>query len=486
MAQISFRLMPAVIIATLALANGVWAQSPDSTAREQELIELIRKLNDRIDKLEERLDAREDAKPATFAPGAAVMEDRVQQLETSVQEIKQSTPPAVGSNAYAQLPQWFGDPHTMRAYWKDGLRLDSQDGSFKLKIGGRIQNDWGYFTEDSRLERSLGEDLDDGTEFRRARLYLSGAIHDNVEFKAQYDFAGGDADFKDVYMGLKNVPVVGGIRVGHFKEPFSIEELTSSKYTTFMERSLVNTFAPSRNTGIMLHNHVLNDRVTWAAGFFRETDGFGDGSGGRDYNGTVRVTGLPYYEEDGRKLVHLGVGYTHKNFAGDTLRYRSRPEAHLASRFVDTGAFEAEFADIVSAEAAWVHGPFSLQGEFVESFVESRTMRDPSFWAASAQASYFLTGEHRPYKKSNGTFGNVKPKENFGYDGGQGAWEVAARYSYLDLSDARIRGGLLRDLTVGLNWYLNPNLRVMWNYIYADAGSRGESNIFLWRFQIAF
>ncbi len=460
------------ITATTAL-NPAIAQNDEPTAREKELIELVQRLTERIDKLETRLDKAETAEPATFAPAA--------------QEPPHPPPSAEEAEMHARVQQWFADGHTLRPYWKDGLRFDSLDGSFKLKIGGRIQHDWAYLTEDDRLEQTIGSNVEDGNEFRRARLYVSGTIYDNIEFKAQYDFAGGDADFKDVYMGLKKVPVVGGVRVGHFKEPFSIEELTSSKYLTLMERSLVNTFAPGRNAGIMLHDHILDDRMTWAAGFFREADGFGDGGGGgRDYNATVRLTGLPWYQDDGSKLLHLGVAYTHKNFEGDTVRYRARPEAHLSPRLVDTGAFSAEYADILGLEAAWVQGPFSLQGEFAQSFVESRTIRDPKFWAASLQASYFLTGEHRPYNLANGTFGNVKPKRNFQDDGGSGAWELATRYSYLDLSDETIDGGWLRDFTFGLNWYLNPNLRVMWNYIFAESSDAGEMNIFQWRFQIAF
>lgn len=466
--------MATLVVVLLCAAPRLTAQEPST--RERELEDLVRQLSDRLMRIEQRLDAREAAEAAAFAPNA--VESRVSSLETTMQGLQSSASP--------DAEKWFSDPKTMRAYWKDGLRLDSNDGSFKLKIGGRIQYDTAFFAENSNLETNIGEDIEDDSEFRRARLYVAGTIHDNIEFKAQYDFADGDADFKDVYMGLLGVPIVGNVRLGHFKEPFSIEELTSSKYITFMERSLANTFAPSRNAGVMFHDRMFDDRMTWAAGFFRETDDFGEGFGGRDYNGTVRLTGLPVYEEEGAKLLHLGVAYTHKNFEGDTVRYRARPEAHLSPRFVDTGAFEADFADVIGVEAAWVNGPFSLQGEYVHNFVESRTMSDPAFWAAAVQVSYFLTGEHRPYKKSSGTFGSVKPKEIVGPDGGWGAWELAARYSHLDLNDAAIDGGRLQDYTFGLNWYLNPNLRITWNYVYAHSDGAGDASVFQWRFQLAF
>jgi len=456
------------------------AQTPSQ--RERELEDLVRKLSEKVDQLESRLGRLEAAEtePSTEA--------RVEQLEQSVRQIKEERPPDVMSGDWTYLRQWAEDGKTFRPYWKDGLRFDSNDGSFKLKIGGRIQHDYGYFTEDGDLERRLGMDFEDGTEFRRARLYISGTVHDNIEFKAQYDFVDGDADFKDVYIGFKNVPYVGNIRIGQFKEPFSLEELTSSNYTTFMERSLVNTFAPSRNTGVMLYDTLLDQRMTWAAGFFRQTDSFGDGTGGRDYNATARLTGLPWYEDEGSKLLHLGIAYTHQNYEGDTLRLRARPEAHLAPRLADTGVFPAEYSDRIGVEAALVHGPFSIQGEYVHNFVETRSqwIGDPDFWGASVQASYFLTGEHRPYKKSDGVFDRVRPLEPVGKDGGVGAWEVAARFSYLNLNDDKIRGGRLRDFTFGLNWYLNPSVRTMWNYILANPSGAGDMSAFMWRFQIAF
>ncbi|MFQ5590908.1 MAG: OprO/OprP family phosphate-selective porin, partial [Phycisphaerae bacterium] len=412
---------------------------------------------------------------------------RVDRLEQSVQQIKEQSPPAADSQEWTKIKEWV-ESSTLRPYWRDGLRFDSNDGVIKLSIGGRIQNDYAYFAEDGDIERRAGEDFDDGTEFRRARLYFSGTIYDNIEFKTQYDFAGGDADFKDVYIGLKNLPYVGNVRVGQFKEPFSLEELTSSNYITFMERSLVNTFAPARNVGVMFFDTLLHKRMTWAGGVFRQTDDFGDGSGGRAYDVTARLTGLPWYQDEGKKLLHLGVAYAHRNYENDTVRFRARPEAHLAPRVVDTGTFAAEYGDFIGAEAALVYGPFSLQGEYVYSFIEGRSpwIGDPTFSAASIQASYFLTGEHRPYKTSRGVFDRVRPIRNFGKDGGPGAWELAARVSHLNLSDAGVHGGRLIDLTLGLNWYLNPNVRTMWNYVLAGPSNGGDVSAFMWRFQVAF
>ena len=471
-----------VTSAAILFAAGSLVIAQEPSARERELEDLVRRLSERVDQLESRLSRIEGTE------GGRDTKARVEKLEQRVQQIRDERPPAAESGEWARMRKWVNDGSTLRPYWKDGLRLDSNDGAVRLKIGGRIQHDYAYFAEDGDIERRLGRDFDDGTEFRRARLYFSGTVYDDIDFKVQYDFAGGDADFKDVYLGMKNVPYVGHVRVGHFKEPFSLEELASSNDITFMERSLVNTFAPSRNTGVMVFDNLLGERMTWAVGVFRQTDDFGDGTGGRDYNVTARLTSLPWYEDQGKKLLHLGLAYTHQNYEDDTIRFRAGPEAHLAPRLVDTGTFSAEYGDFIGAEAAVVYGPFSLQGEYVHSFIEGRDRRvgDPDFWVASIQASYFLTGEHRPYKTSTGTFGRVRPLRNYGRGGGPGAWELAARASYLNLNDAGVDGGRLIDLTLGLNWYLNPNVRTMWNYVLADPSDGGDVSIFMWRFQVAF
>lgn len=475
------RFIPVISLAIM-LGPRVFATAQQPSAREHELEDLVRKLAEKVEELETRLSRLEKTKSERDT------EARVQQLEQSVQKIQEDRPPAADAAEWNKIRKWVNNDSTLWPHWKDGLRLDSNDGSVKLKIGGRIQHDFAYFAEDGDLERRLGEDFDDGTEFRRARLYFSGTIYDDIDFKVQFDFAGGDADFKDVYLGKKNVPYVGHVRVGHFKEPFSLEELTSSNDITFMERSLVNTFAASRNTGVMFHDTLLHERMTWAAGIFRQTDDFGDGAGRRDYNVTARVTGLPIYQDKGKKLLHLGVAYTHQNYEDDTIRFGARPEANLAPRLVDTGRFSAEFGDFIGSEVAWIDGPFSLQGEYVHSFIEGRSPRvgDPTFWAASIQVSYFLTGEHRPYETSTGTFTSVRPLRNYDQDGAPGAWELAARFSYLTLNDGVVKGGRLRDLTLGLNWYLNPNVRTMWNYVLADPSDGGDVSAFMWRFQVAF
>jgi phosphate-selective porin OprO and OprP len=407
-----------------------------------------------------------------------------------------------------------------QVYWSNGLNIKSKDGKHNIQIGGRIQVDFASISSPKRsfvdqLEAEQRNDLTGfGSEFRRARLFISGTVYDIIQFKAQYDFAGnGPAEFKDVWLGLTKVPYVGHIRVGHMKEPFSLEELTSSKYITFMERALPNVFAPGRNTGIRLHNTAFKSkRLWWGVGVFTDADNFGDNFNNfQDWNFTARLAGTPFYDDDGRKLLHLGFGYSHqfRNKRQFQLRYQQRPEAHITDvrPLITTaggiGRLDTNYVDLINPEIAFVWGPFSMQGEYIWSFVNANRdsiwqngaevggfnlflrKANPTFHGGYVFASFFLTGEHRHYDLKSASFGRTKPKRNFDLQGGPGAWEVAFRYSYLSLNDGvssdpnalftpriGVRGGIANNLTFGLNWYPTPNTRWMLNYIYADIDNR--------------
>jgi phosphate-selective porin OprO/OprP len=400
----------------------------------------------------------------------------------------------VEKNAKAAQVEKAEAPNTLRAYYKEGISLETADRAFQLKIGGRLNIDCALFMPDENVESFFGEDFGHGVEFRRARLCFEGTLYDRFEFKSEFDFAGGDVDFDDVWLGMKGIPYVGKIRVGHMKEPFSLEYMTKFRYTTFMEMALPNALVPQRNTGIAILNQAYGERLTWGVGGFLETDAFGDGfSDTDDYNVTARLTGLPWYADDGRHLVHLGFSYSHKfrnEDDGTTIRYRQVPEAHLSPvYYLDTGDFLLDAVDVVNPEFALVCGPFSLQAEYTHAFVDSSEFDNPDFWGYYVYGSYFITGEYRPYKE--GAFQRVRPRKNFLQDGGWGAWEVALRYSYLDLADNNLgevneEGGKLSDVTFGLNWYLNATIKLMFNYIFADLDDVGDTHILESRFHLEF
>ena len=253
----------------------------------------------------------------------AELEDKLNQLEAR-QRLKERA-------LQQEMEQLKADRPTpaatdLRTYWRDGLRFTTADGMFDLRVGGRLMFDWVWMGEDDQIEADFGRQ-EDGVRFRRGRFYLRGSIYENMDYMLQIDFAGGQVALKDACLGLSDLPV-GKLRMGQFKEPFSLEELTSSNQITFLERALPNVFAPSRNAGFMFHDTLFDRRMTWAAGLFRDFDdtaGLGVADAG--YSVTARLTGLPWYEDNGASLLHLGVAYSHRD--PDAVRYRARPETSI-------------------------------------------------------------------------------------------------------------------------------------------------------------
>jgi phosphate-selective porin OprO/OprP len=284
---------------------------------------------------------------------------------------------------------------------------------------------------------------------------------------------------------MRNLPVVGGIRAGYFKEPFGLEEITSSNDITFMERSLTDAFVERRNLGVMFHRRFTDERRMYAAlGVYQDANNDLDTFDG--YGVTARITGAPILAEDGRELLHLGLSATYREPANDLLRFFARPESAQAQVLADTGFFLAEHDLRVGLELGAVLGSLSFQSEAVAA-APTGTMGadDPVFRSVYVMGSYVLTGEHRSYRPQVGAFGSVHPARSFP-EYGPGAWELTGRYSYLDLNSAHIRGGVLHDLTAGLNWYLNQHARVMFNYIAAHPEGFDIEHIFQLRFQFNF
>ncbi len=400
-----------------------------------------------------------------------VLRNRVIQLEAKVgpeQDMREAL-------ARLQARVEATDQNGMNVFWKDGLRVEG-DGVV-LKFGGRIQNDYTFGSGDSTFDDNYGE-LEDATEFRRARLYFSGKAHDKVEWKAQYDFAGGDADFKDVFMRFLEVPFLADVTVGQQKEPFSLEEQTSSNHITFLERALPNALVPGRSTGIQSSRTFGDKRGTISVGAFKTgTDSFGDASGDGDNAATARVTYTPIHEDEGRRVVHVGGSYSRRGV--DDYKVEVRPEIHDMQKVLKTGTLDASNVKLMGLEAAWVEGPFSLQAEAIRSEVDLDAGGSPQFDGSYVQASYFLTGEHRPYKQSTGAFDRVSPLDPYiGKDAtGFGAVELAARYSMIDLNDESITAGELDNWTMGVNWYLSRNTRIMLDYIHFDIDGDSDPTI---------
>ena len=381
-------------------------------------------------------------------------------------------------------------PQDWKAYWKDGARIERNDGVYAIKFGGRIQYDMAAINTDGAIEDELGDLQGTGNDFRRARLFIEGEFGEHGIFKAEYDFAGTEANFKDVYAGLQGLPYVGTVRAGHFYEPMSLEMTTSSKYITFLERSLpVLAFLPERSSGIGIYNQLFDERMTIHVGGFREVgDDAEDFSNGSNYNAGARITSLPVWEEDGRQLVHTGFWYSHQFRDDEPLAYDPDAESNTLGSLLEMPELQINGVDLVGAELAAVMGPVSLQGEFITSFVDRDGGQSArTFYGSYVTASWFLTGESRAYDREFGIFGRTKPATSFSISEGQwGAFELATRWSFLTLNDGDVRGGILNDFSVGLNWYLYSNLRLMTDYLLAHRNGLGDAHVFQSRVSVDF
>jgi len=402
-------------------------------------------------------------------------------------------------NAYLAAADAKPSDNTLHAYWKNGLRLDTADKSIQLKIGGRIMYDFGFQSADREYHAVTGSATiaDDYAFPRRARLYMEGTIHNNVIFKAQYDFGKSEeVAIKDLFIGIQEM-ALGALLIGHFKTPVSLEDFTSSKYTTFIERSAATqAFAPGRKVGIGFTDKTKSERIYWSYGVFRPSDP--DSASVADNKGymfVARVTGLAIQGKTASgapHLLHLGVsGQFRSNGSGQTTQFRARGTAGIGDRAIDTGTIAAEESIIFGFEIAWVRGPLSVQGEFYLADVSAIAGNpDPSFTGYYVQVSYWVTGESRKYKRSS--FNRVKPTQNaFDGSGGLGAWELAVRFDSTDLNDVDhgVNGNEWTGITVGVNWHWNPNTRVMINYVHGNADDTlidGTIDSIMFRLQVDF
>ena len=387
-------------------------------------------------------------------------------------------------------------PGWLQALWANGLTFVSPDKAYSFVVGGRIMFDLNFIQEDRDIERTAGlGDQADGFQFRRARIHVMGTFDTRFEYRAEFDMQG--ANFRDVWIGVKKLPLLGDVRVGHHKEPFGLEELTSSRYITFIERSLTGAFIPAHNLGILFVGSHFGHLVTASAGIFRTTPDPSPSQGGDgEYAGTARVTTSPIFWDKGDTVLHLGGAWSHRIPPGDAITFAAKPEANMAGTYVTTGARPAESVNLYGAEFAFKWGPLSVQAEAICAYLAIRNATHNDYWAGYAMVSLFLTpGDARPYKRSAGTFDRVKPKAPLWdkANPGIGAIEIGLRCSTIDLNDLTFKGRRMNDTTLAVNWYLHANLRVMVDYIYSDLHAQktparlgGRTHILLVRFQVDF
>lgn len=361
--------------------------------------------------------------------------------------------------------------------------------SFKstIKMEGRIMYDFNFLSAGDTYNYA-------GNEFRRVRITAKGKVAKNISYKAEFDLAGGAVNFRDVYLKYKLSNKNGHFLLGSFTEPSSLDNMTSSKYITFFERSMMSNTQPFKyNAGIMYDNQKLfGGKMGLQLAYTFNGDkakAFKDTSVDGGANFIARVTTAILKDKEKNRVVHLGVNYEHRDNDSGTYEYKFRTENHMGDKTTAIHAGIFENTSDIGFELATTFNSLSIQGEYESSSIISDvdTYKAKGYYGF---VSYFVTGEHRPYK--NSTFGRVKPKKDID-NGGFGALELVARYSVMDFSDypGVTTDNKIANLTLGFNWYLNSKVRVMYNYTngnYNDLATYGTDNLVghLIRFQVDF
>jgi phosphate-selective porin OprO and OprP len=485
--------------------------APSSALAQSPMADPLAELQRRLEKLEQekqvlsqRLEAveRASASPALPAPPQQPAVARVAAIDDpAAPPPNRASDDAGDSEQTAQkLAAQGKDLSALQKAFKDFKDKAAEKKYPNLQMNGVFQADAVWVHQDADSLNEFGR-IEDGSGFRRARLSAKGGITDHTNYMFQFDLGTGGIGrptITDIWVEETGVPYLGNVRVGQWKQPFSLEVVSSFRYTTFMERSpMFQAFTPFRRLGVGFYDHSDDLTMTWAASGFRSgQDQYGDTySNDEGYGTAERVTFLPYWECEGEAYLHLGLGHFFNAPVNQTVNFRSIPEMFTGAQgngavgssgqaipgalngvpfFVETGNLSVNAYNVLGTELLWVEGPLSLQSEAMVNFVD-QTGSNPnaSLPGVYAQVGYFLTGEHRPYDRKAGAIDRVIPFHNMKFCGdngqgcGYGAWEVAARFSYLDLNDENIRGGTLTDYTVGVNWFLNPYLKCVFNWVHA-------------------
>jgi phosphate-selective porin OprO and OprP len=447
---------------------------------------------------------------------------QIEQMQATIKALEQQVQDAKAQASAAKTAAESGGMSDLdlKVKWKGAPELSSADDKFKMKIRGRLQTDYAAIDQDERL---TGFPDVSAAEIRRARLGVEGVVFYNVEYKFEVDFANDETAIRDAYIEYTGLADGLGLRVGNFKTPNSIDEMTSSRYLTFLERAaFVEAFALDRQigAGVVFARDPVSNGFGWgytlSAGIFGP-EPFDDEIWRDDVKtGAARVTLAPIDREVNgvHQVLHLGASWRQRDGAQDlrsgrdperfddeSFRYRARgADLHLADRFVATPQIFDEDT-FWGVEGAVIWGPWHVVGEYtqleadVASFICGADIddcvegdrvfpgSDPTYVGWYVEAGWFITGETRSYKE--GEFGAIKVKNPVlggGKGGGWGAWQIAGRYDVIELSDKATtftgvdpdgfgqctQCGNQETWMVVVNWWLNDYTGLQFQYGESD------------------
>ncbi len=426
--------------------------------------------------------------------------DLIRHLQQQVQRLEQKVQALEGKEAddIAAIEKRLKASPTLTV-GERGVGFVSADQDFALRLRGVLQIDSRTFFRDHGI---IGND---GFIVRRARPILEGTLFRDFDFLLVPEFGGATPQVFDAYVNYRLRPEVQ-LRLGKFKSPVGLEQLSVDVETLFNERALPTGLTPNRDLGVQLHGEAFSGRVSYAAGLF---NGSGDArnSTNLDTDDTKEFAGRVFFQpfkpsaDSFLQGLGFGLGGSYGSersttalpaTTGGTLAgYATDGQQQFFAYNPATGAVTADGEHWrLSPQGYYYYGPFGLLGEYVISNQRvSRTGVAP-FTSASLEntgwqltASWLLTGETAAHK------GGVTPAKNFSLtDGGWGAWQLVARYAELDVDDAAFPNFANPDTSasaaqawsLGLNWILNRNVMVKTSFShttfdFAPGGGAGTT-----------
>lgn len=364
------------------------------------------------------------------------------------------------------------------------LEVKSADGNFSASVGGNLQLD--------AYTVNAGKYSSDGMAFRRARLILSGTLYRNWSYAVQVDFAGQKASIPSAYIAYAFAPQTV-LYAGYPAEPFGMRNSMSNTSTLFMEAPLPGLFWPGNSMGLALRHSDGKSFGVHAGAFSVDPDsptrtGLNGASG---WAITGRGWLAPINTDDA--AVHIGLSGSLRHgggvFDADSGRrfysFRTSPEISGQPPMLGTGKLrDVNRISLLGPELAAVYGPFEFEAEYLWGEIEGKRGRHSIVNGGFAQIGGFLNGGRRPYDVANGILGKVTQS---------GAIELVARASFLDLSDRAFTdsiSGRATSYAAGVNYYFNPNVRLMVDYGITEAdhvsGDHVTADILQSRLQLTF
>ena len=364
------------------------------------------------------------------------------------------------------------------------LKLGSTDKKYKFWFDNRV------FLDGSIFSSALNK-VGNGVGIRRLRFAVKTQLHGKWLGELDIDFAGASIAIKDAYIKYKIKD--GYIKGGNYKEPFSMETLTSSRYTLFMERSLVSKFAPSRYMGIsaakwganwslaagMFFNKVEKSKYVHNTQTLNEKYGIDEGisfTGRMIFNPVIRKN----------KIIHLGIGASYRTpetSTGEpyTYRFSTRSMSFVnRKKYIDTGVIpDVDHKILLGYEFAAALDNIMLQAEYITNTVYGKNDKyEAKFAGGYIQAGWLIFGSKYNYDHKGGKFGNIIQNDS------RGEIQLAVMYGFVNATDekAGIYGGAGNSYSIGLTYFLNANIRFKldYNYINHDKYANGNGKLYIY------